>query len=704
MMNKNNMKKLITIVFLLVNTFAFATKHYVSSLTGNDGNTGLTTGSPWQSLAKVNALSTVLGDTVFFRAAETFKGQLKPLTGNVVFDRYDVGANPIISGFSLVTAWTLIAGNIYRATPNISFPIKASCNIFTINGYPKAVGRTPNAGSYFTYSSASSTTITSASFAGSYAAMTGAEVCFKNNSYSASKGAITSQSGTTITYAKTYGIDNNDPITPGPVSSANYGCFLQRFVGSLDQDGEWYYNASTNEVRLFSTVNPNTLVTRMSYIDTLVNLSAKSNITLNHLTLEGGNVYGVYSSGSTNITVKNCSFINNTRAIHMWYAHHPIIDGNTFKHSFNSAIMIKGSSTTSSKQINITNNNIDSTGLLIGMGLQWSDFNLKGIIAFTNDSTAGGNYLNIIGNVVRNTGFDPIQFQGSNVIVRRNITDSFCSKLQDGGGIYTFTKNSALNTINYVNRLIDSNFISNALGAAWGTAGDTTLDVVGAYNDDQAANTTWIHNTIWNIPGPAMQMNTPHDNIFRDNVVYNCKYFMSLNKRHVAEVYNNFIDSNTMYQKFSTQANVLSFDDGLNLPTPHTFEETLSGIATITNNYISNRLNAGYTYYYKTTYNVGSYIGPNNITLATWRAPNISQEAGSVLPPLTLTDDNTTLYGNPASTSKVVSFEGLSKMAPDGTIYNNSVTIPAFSSIILIDNGLAAVPGTTRTFRIKRLP
>lgn len=698
------MKKLITILALLVSTYTFATKHYFSSSTGNDITGTGTTVLPWASLAKAStALST---DTVYFKAGDTFAGQLKPASNSTTFDSYGVGANPIISGFISIPSWTLVSGSIYKATPNAGFKPNHNCNVLTINGVPQAVGRTPNVGSYFTYSGLTTTTITSASFAGAFAVMKGAEVVMKNNSYSASKGTITSQSGTTLTYARTYAIDNAIYATPSPTATTNYGCFLQRFVGSLDQQGEWYYNDTTNEVRMFSSVNPSTLNVKMSYVDTLVNLSTRTGIKLNHLTLEGASVYAVFSSSSTDLVIRNCSFLNNTRGVHMWFAHHPIIDSNYFKHSFNNAIVLKGQSTTASKQMNITNNYIDSTGMLIGMGLQWSDYNLKAVIAFTTDSTAGGNYVNITGNTIKNTGYSGIQFQGSNVTIRRNIVDSFCSKLQDGGGIYTFSNNQSLETRNFVNRLIDSNFISNALGGFWGTAGDLSIDVVGAYDDDQAAHTNWLHNTIWNIPGPAMQMNTPHDNIFRDNVVYNCTQFMSLNKRHVAEVYNNFIDNNIFYQKLSTQLAWISFDDGLNAPTSHTYVETIRFIAAITDNYISDRSPTGYTYYYDVIYGdtATGYTGPNNISLATWQASPFFQGAGSILPPLTLTNSNTAIYTNPTSSASTKLFTGARKMAPDGTVYDNSITLAPFSSMVLIDDGTAPISGTTRTFYIRRLP
>src|SRR3954469_13502761 len=60
------------------------------------------------------------------------------------------------------------------------------------------------------------------------------------------------------------------------------------------------------------------------------------------------------------------------------------------------------------------------------------------------------------------------------------------------------------------------------------------------------------------------------------------------------------------------------------------------------------------------------------------------------MPPVTITPTNTTLEYNPGNKQKTVFFVGYSKIDPKGNVYDNSVTIPEWSSRILIDNGLAS--------------
>ena len=54
---------------------ALAATYYVSP-TGSDSNNGLSTSTPWQTLAKVNASSFNAGDSVLLQGGQTFAGCL----------------------------------------------------------------------------------------------------------------------------------------------------------------------------------------------------------------------------------------------------------------------------------------------------------------------------------------------------------------------------------------------------------------------------------------------------------------------------------------------------------------------------------------------------------------------------------------------------------------------------------------------------
>ncbi len=657
-----------------------AETYYISA--AGDNTDGLTPATAWQTIDKLNTSFGVIlpGDSILFNCGEIFYGSIimgssGTASAPIVISSYGSGAKPVISGFTSLAGWTSVDGNIWECDAPA---LKNNVNILTIDGTPYAVGRTPN-DSFYAYQSATTTQLTSNMISGA-TSWIGSEIVMRKTSWRSEKAKITSVSGGTITYIRTLPIDNNLSLTP-IAGTPNYGFFLQRSPLSLDQFGEWYFDTSAKKMQLYSPTDPSSYTIKASSVDTLILLGNRSNIIISNLAIEGGGMYGVESYNATNVSVINCSFNNNTKAVYIWNTNDANVDNNSINNSFNGAILI---SNNQRKRINIKNNTITNTSLLLGMGLFWSDSDLKTIVAKT-DTTTASNYINIINNTIINCGLTGIQFQGSNVTIRRNIIDSFLRTIDDGGGIYTYTSNQSLNTLNFRNRLIDSNFISNAIGAPKGANG--SIDVCGFYLDDQTANVTGLHNTIFNVPGNGMQMNTPHDNIFIDNTVYNTAVTMSLNKRFVAEVYNNVVKSNVLYQKDSSQLNLLYTNGNLSLPTAKTITQSLTGIANIDSNWITNSKQAGYRYYYSLT-GSGS-VFPPNFTLETWRGTYL-HDVNSALPPLPLTDSNTSIEYNQGYTRKKVLFTGYSKIDPKGNVYDNSVTIPKWSSIVLIDNGIAS--------------
>lgn len=615
------MRKLLCIVLVLCTcTSLYAKTFYISA--DGDNTDGLTPATAWQTIETLNAnfRFVVAGDSILFNCGETFYGSIMmDASGSafapVVISSYGTGPKPKISGFTVLSGWTNVGGNIWECDAPA---LKNTVNILTIDNIPYAVGRTPN-NTFYTYQSATITQLTSNALTGS-TSYVGAEIVMKKTRWRAEKATITDQSGGTVTYIQTLPIDNNlagPPIAGTP----NYGFFLQRYPGSLDQFGEWYFDTARRKMQLYSPADPSNYTIKASSVDTVVLLNIRTNIIVSNLEIEGGGMYGLESYFGASITVKNCSFNNNTKAVYMWNVQDAAIDGNTINNSFNGAIT---ASNNQRKRINITNNKIRNTGLFLGMGLFWSDYGLKTIVGRT-DTTTASNYVNIIGNTIVNSGNTPIQFQGSNVTIRRNVIDSFVSVLDDAGGIYTFTDNLKVSTQNYRNRLIDSNFISNAIGAPDGANG--VKDVGGYYLDDQASNITGLHNTIFNIPGNAVQMNTSHDNIFIDNTIYNSSIVLNLNKRFYAQAYNNVIKRNVLYQKDSSQFNLLHTNSNLSLPTPMTITQSLINIAVIDSNWLSNMKYAGYQHYYSSTFPSASVPLPVSVTVFTGRLINLSAPA-----------------------------------------------------------------------------
>ena len=95
--------------------------YYVNQTGGSDANNGLSTGSAWKTIAKVNASSYAAGDSILFKRGETWREQLRPPSSGsagspITFGAYGTGNAPIISGSDLVATWTVYSGNVYQAS------------------------------------------------------------------------------------------------------------------------------------------------------------------------------------------------------------------------------------------------------------------------------------------------------------------------------------------------------------------------------------------------------------------------------------------------------------------------------------------------------------------------------------------------------------------------------------------------------------
>jgi|GEM_PF-6944624 len=106
--------------------------YYVDATSGNDGNNGTSTSTPWKTIAKVNATSFSAGDTVLFKRGEvwreSFLHEWSDTDGTaglpITFDAYGTGAKPVFDNsldLSSSSNWTSIGGGIWRTT-GISVP------------------------------------------------------------------------------------------------------------------------------------------------------------------------------------------------------------------------------------------------------------------------------------------------------------------------------------------------------------------------------------------------------------------------------------------------------------------------------------------------------------------------------------------------------------------------------------------------------
>jgi hypothetical protein len=95
----------------------------VNATGGNDSNDGLTAGTAWKTVAKVNGSSFAAGDQVLFKRGEVWRESLVvPSSGAsgspITFDAYGTGEAPTLTGYVSLPAasWTWDSGNVWKSS------------------------------------------------------------------------------------------------------------------------------------------------------------------------------------------------------------------------------------------------------------------------------------------------------------------------------------------------------------------------------------------------------------------------------------------------------------------------------------------------------------------------------------------------------------------------------------------------------------
>jgi parallel beta-helix repeat protein len=94
-----------------IGAYEHSTVYFVAN-SGNDATGNGRVNKPWQTVSKINGLTFQPGDSIFFKAGDTWREELvAPSSGasnlDIVFARYGTGTNPIFNGSSVNTgAWT----------------------------------------------------------------------------------------------------------------------------------------------------------------------------------------------------------------------------------------------------------------------------------------------------------------------------------------------------------------------------------------------------------------------------------------------------------------------------------------------------------------------------------------------------------------------------------------------------------------------
>lgn len=657
------MKRLLFILLLLISQQSFATNWYISN-SGDNAHAGTTPSTPWQTISKVNSSFSgfASGDSVLFERGGIFYGEIivnkSGSSGNpIIISSYGTGAKPIITGFTTASGFTSIGINLWESTVITG---TNRVNMVTESGIPTGMGRYPNSG-YRTFQTSNANISITDNTLANVPNFTGGEVCVRKYHWYLSRDSISNHAGNTITYVGTSGLNSND----------GFGYFVQNHFNTLDAQGEWFFNKATRKIDIYSATSPTNI--KVSTIDTLFYIAGFDNITIDGIAFDGGNVssivFGTTLSASTNITIKNCDLNNSGRdAIYGTNDDLATITNNTIYNSYNNAIYLENEGGYSTNAT-ITSNDINQAGYIAGMGYanQAYGTNYSGITVY------GANPL-IQYNTIDSVGYNAIAFFYNNSKIYNNFINNFCFVKDDGGGIYTVDMQGLIET----GREIVGNIVLNAIGAGQGTTDGSSAQ--GIYVDDRADGIAIVGNTVGNSIYASLYVHNGTNLNIRANTFYNGMQRGQL----------------FVHDSYATGFPIRSVTDNSNIVYVNTAGVLITEISTIRNdidtmftmidsNVYARPISPSGTIIH-TTRTVGVTPTAGNYTLATWKtAYPLWDIHTSQLPLNTATPE---LKYNASSSPLTYNFSGFSKIDVYGTVYNNSAIIPAWSSKILLPNGV----------------
>jgi parallel beta-helix repeat protein len=484
-------------------------------------------------------LALVPGDSVLFQRGQVFQGPFTikwsgTSTNPIVIGAYGTGAKPVITGLTTLNTWTSLTGGVWEAS---SASFRPTLSMVLVNGAVTAMGRYPNAsatnGGYLTYQShTGSNSITSSGLTGA-PDFTGAELVLRLQRFYTDRCKVTSQVGTTVTFA----------TQSGSAPTDGFGFFFQNSPATLDQPGEWWYDSVNKKVRMYLGGSSAGYAVKASTVDTLLTATGRSYVVVDNLSLEGANDIGLAVSGGSNFTVKNCDVRFSGRdAITLAGTVNFTSTGNYIDYSNSRGI---NGFQSNAGPTTVTNNTVRNTGVFPGMG--WKKAKDGVLVAI--EVTYPGSLVQ--GNTVTNTGYIGIRFYGDNTVVRNNVVDTFCFNKDDGAGIYTWNGNGVTHT----GTQVLSNVVKNGIGALAG-CNSTNPEAQGFYYDDQSNNIYTANNQVFNCR-KGIYLHSAANCLSEFNTFTNCAYgYYTQWETGDQEMTNDVFTNNTIVSTSSSQYSV----------------------------------------------------------------------------------------------------------------------------------------------------
>ncbi|MCP4543856.1 MAG: right-handed parallel beta-helix repeat-containing protein [Chloroflexi bacterium] len=702
---------LITLLFAPVVPVILAagTTYYVSSSDGNDDGDGLSEGAPFETIAKVNALDLQPGDSVLFKCGDTWQaeqlvvGESGIESDPITFGSYpkDCTDKPVLSGSRLIEGWAVHSGSIYVADLSASeFPM--GINQLFRDDQRLLLGRWPNLdagnGGY--------TFVDSHTAGGSQIVdnelpsvnWTGAIVHLKNIRWSMIDRQVTGSGGTILTLNRGFSC-----LVSGWGACTGWGYFINDHLDTLDQDGEWYYDTADRKVYLLSASGVPSNVEGSVILEEAETLrhgglmlsdgSATAYVVIDNFEIKNWFNHGIGTPGGMggdiyhHITVRNVTIKDVDAAgvrLSSWLerpsndrkglrgGHDMLFEDNVIDGA--NHFGITGYFAASTFEGNQFKNialieNLNKSGMGCGITRDECTENGDGFRIRCYDVRDSG-----YGNTLRYNRFEKIGYNGVDVFgpdttIEKNVIIQSCYSKADCGAVRTFGTGNFATTEVYSVRLID-NVIVDIPGNVDGCHESRAAFGMGLYVDHYSRDVESRGNTIISttITGINYQRSTGQ---IMDNTVYNASYgteyaaHISLGSESSAALSGNVLyglnaQAWTLYSR--DLGNFISSDDNY-----------------VFHPYVEKHIAHGSSWTRYSFDEWKAYSGLENNSKTNWFTQN---EGDSPLSRI--------LYNDTIS-SKTIDLGSRTYLDLDQNEIVGSVTLQPFTSIVLIDNGEAAL-------------
>jgi hypothetical protein len=510
----------ISMIMAITLSAGYAADYYLSSETGNDNRSmeqAQNPNTPWKSIEKVNTFSSSLkpGDAILFKRGETFYGTLHmkssgTSTSPIRIGAYGSGPKPIITSFQTIKGWKSIGNGIFESTESLN---SNAVQVLLINGLLQNMGRYPNAGNpndgYLTITQIGNNVISSEQLDHS-PSWTDGEVVIRAKEWIINKYKIGSHLGNQIHYNGAISVYKPD---------VGYGFFIQNHLRTLDLFGEWYFNPSTEKMNVYlGSASPSEVVIKASTLDHLLTKDYNvGNITIENIKFEGANGSTIYFEGGENIRIIDSEIeYSGEDGIQALSVLNLEIARNSINHTYNNGMYLRYGNNGAI----IKENEISNTSLFPG---RTRNDDQAGIGIFVSGDNVSVQYNSVV-----KTGFNGIQFNGNDVIIKNNYVAQFCQIKSDGAGIYTYGGRTYRN---YTGRKIEENILTNSFGTVGGIPKKSIAErvlVEGIFLDDNSNNIDVVGNSIGKVGNSGLKMSNVSDINVIDNTFFDSQYAIVL--------------------------------------------------------------------------------------------------------------------------------------------------------------------------------